>query len=220
MRRLAALALVWGLLTAPVQGYTAVYAWQNSPPSGPPYTVQVDVGAVPVDVNPCCTPYLTPAQVVYWTQWAIDRWNEVGTPLRFYIRDAASNRTSNDYLCACVLVYADVTMDPLLHGTVSRGYAPGVRYAAISHALLRMNGTHRWKTDPNDPLPWAIDYPAVLLHEFGHVVGLNHSTAEGAVMWTPRRDLQPDDIAGMRELYPGVRPVGPVTPTRVAVGGA
>jgi hypothetical protein len=59
------------------------------------------------------------------------------------------------------------------------------------------------------------DLPTVLTHEFGHFHGLGHSADETAVMWftaglgEQRRDLRPDDIAGICTSYPpGTAPEG------------
>ncbi len=54
----------------------------------------------------------------------------------------------------------------------------------------------------------AFDVQTVALHEIGHILGLQHSTVTGAVMFasvssnSTLRVLQPDDIAGIRGLYP------------------
>jgi predicted Zn-dependent protease len=45
----------------------------------------------------------------------------------------------------------------------------------------------------------------VALHEFGHSLGLRHSTDRSAVMFptfTGRSTLNTDDIAAIRQLYP------------------
>ena len=49
----------------------------------------------------------------------------------------------------------------------------------------------------------------IAAHEFGHVLGLEHSTSSDATMYsstsvcdTGNRSLHPDDIAGVRALYP------------------
>lgn len=66
-------------------------------------------------------------------------------------------------------------------------------------------------------------------HEFGHALGLEHSTVEMASMWptsgaceTIRETLDPDDIAGLGSLYPGssnpAPPAVPSTPSQLAVG--
>lgn len=52
------------------------------------------------------------------------------------------------------------------------------------------------------------DLPTILLHELGHVVGLDHSPERGAVMWyaagrgEQRRVLGADDLAGACAVHP------------------
>ena len=57
------------------------------------------------------------------------------------------------------------------------------------------------------------DVETVALHEIGHILGLQHSSVVGAVMFrttnanSTNRVLQPDDIEGIRRLYPIRGPV-------------
>ena len=63
-------------------------------------------------------------------------------------------------------------------------------------------------------------------HEFGHALGLGHSSVELASMWptsaaceTVRETPDSDDIAGLGSLYPGSSsPAPPSTPSQLAVG--
>ncbi|GLY31485.1 matrixin family metalloprotease [Kineosporia sp. NBRC 101731] len=54
----------------------------------------------------------------------------------------------------------------------------------------------------------AFDVETVALHEFGHLLGLTHTTVAGAVMYpaiaghSTLRELQPDDLERLRALYP------------------
>jgi hypothetical protein len=59
----------------------------------------------------------------------------------------------------------------------------------------------------------------IAAHEFGHVLGLGHSAVAGATMYpsvsscnTGNRTLDPDDISGVRALYPP-----PPTPSGVRI---
>ena len=63
-------------------------------------------------------------------------------------------------------------------------------------------------------------------HEFGHVLGLGHSSVELAAMWpqsgaceTVRESLDPDDVAGLQSLYPGTSTAPPTTTAPSAPSG-
>ena len=87
-----------------------------------------------------------------------------------------------------------------------------------------------WHDGPDVPPEGLYDFETALAHEFGHCLGLNHTTVEtdqpvmGARIhagqqggW--RRILTPDDRAGRDALFP-VRPVVPVIPERRRSGCA
>ncbi len=64
---------------------------------------------------------------------------------------------------------------------------------------------HQWSIGS---VPNAFDIETVALHEIGHILGLMHTSVVGAVMFptvSPNltlTSLQPDDISGIRSLYP------------------
>ena len=55
--------------------------------------------------------------------------------------------------------------------------------------------------------PEAIDFGRTVLHELGHVIGLEHEDSQNSIMQSKYSDifsLQPDDIAGANKLYTGL----------------
>ena len=75
---------------------------------------------------------------------------------------------------------------------------------------ILMNGVHhRWSTPTTGGD--AIDVFSVMLHEFGHLTGLGHTpSGSDAIMapaWSGHPEIgpRPSDVAGICELYPGVR---------------
>ncbi|XP_030469881.2 metalloendoproteinase 1-like [Syzygium oleosum] len=84
-------------------------------------------------------------------------------------------------------------------------------YNILAHAFTPTDGRFHFDADEH----WTtsltstqIDLESVALHEIGHVLGLAHSNDEKAVMYavtlagSVKRDLQQDDINGIRVLYP------------------
>jgi matrix metalloproteinase-20 (enamelysin) len=65
----------------------------------------------------------------------------------------------------------------------------------------------------------------IAAHEFGHALGLGHSTVTSATMYpstsacnTANRSLDADDVAGVRALYPpSSMPVPPTAPTGLRI---
>lgn len=80
--------------------------------------------------------------------------------------------------------------------------------AACTGVLLEVDVTFNavtvtWSTDLRSR---RADVETVALHEFGHLLGLDHTNDRDAVMYPSivdrvRRDLHPDDLAGVRALY-------------------
>jgi hypothetical protein len=69
------------------------------------------------------------------------------------------------------------------------------------------NGSIQWSTSPSGN---QIDVESVALHEFGHALGLDHSSAgtvmaPSILMGTTVRTLHSDDINGIRALYPAAQ---------------
>ena len=84
----------------------------------------------------------------------------------------------------------------------------------LAHAFYppTCGGTHAGKLHFDDAELWALaassgqfDTETVALHEIGHLLGLDHSTVQGSVMFPTyggaRRALTKDDTDGIRSLY-------------------
>ena len=85
------------------------------------------------------------------------------------------------------------------------------------------NGFH-FETGMTDGL--SADVATILTHEFGHFQGLAHSGESSAVMWwtadlgEERRDLTPDDTAGICATYPPSDPPTDRTCALTPYGGS
>ncbi|CAN6702641.1 unnamed protein product [Malus baccata var. baccata] len=83
------------------------------------------------------------------------------------------------------------------------------RGGTLAHAFAPTDGRFHYDADE----PWAVgavegayDLETVALHEIGHLLGLGHSSVEGAVMSSTVRtgfaqSLHADDIQGIKALY-------------------
>jgi predicted Zn-dependent protease len=69
---------------------------------------------------------------------------------------------------------------------------------------LHFNSAVKWTRDSSAS---GFDLPSVALHEIGHSLGLEHSPDSSSVMYayfplgSLKRDLTPDDIAGIQAIY-------------------
>ena len=137
-------------------------------------------------------------------RWAIDHafsmWS-AETPLRFR---RVADGTSGD------IVIRFVTGD---HGDGSKFDG---KSGVLAHAFYPSNPPPiKGDSHFDDAETWTVKVPTgggidlvtVAAHEFGHALGLRHSTDSSALMAPfysgPRRFLSPDDIAGIQSLYGG-----------------
>lgn len=137
-------------------------------------------------------------------QTAINKWNNAGSGFRFRTRSA---RPTDDP-CDLPGEVAIISVDP---DTLCPGDGPLIDTSGpVGRTEYRLGGARVYIKDRPIPGPpsRADGIALTLLHELGHVVGLNHPDEYGqhvnAVMnsTNPWYDLQPDDIAGIRALYP------------------
>ncbi|KAG8637951.1 metalloendoproteinase 3-MMP [Manihot esculenta] len=94
-------------------------------------------------------------------------------------------------------------------GNHGDGYSFDGRGGILAHAFAPQDGRFHYDADER----WAIgamqgayDLETVALHEIGHLLGLGHSSVEGAIMFSSissgtTKGLHNDDIQGIRTLY-------------------
>ncbi|MDF1505122.1 matrixin family metalloprotease [Roseisolibacter sp. H3M3-2] len=144
------------------------------------------------------TPDLTPAQVRSAIQQAFALWSAV-TPLTFTeVAIAAAHEIRIRFASGN-------------HGDGNSFDGGG---GVLAHAYYPPPGGGALAGDAHfdDAEAWSINLPAsgvdlvtVAAHEFGHSLGLAHSSVTGALMYPyyggPSRALQADDVAGIQALY-------------------
>ncbi|PRQ53928.1 putative envelysin [Rosa chinensis] len=93
------------------------------------------------------------------------------------------------------------------HGDGSSFDGPG---GILAHAFYPSDGRFHYDADETwsvGATPGAVDLESVALHEIGHLLGLGHSSVEGAIMapaispGVARISLTGDDVQGIRALY-------------------
>ncbi|KAK7846975.1 metalloendoproteinase 2-mmp [Quercus suber] len=80
---------------------------------------------------------------------------------------------------------------------------------SIAHAFSPTDGRFHYDADEQwsvEATPGVVSYETVALHEIGHLLGLEHSSVEGAIMWPRVRSgviqgLHRDDIDGIKASY-------------------
>ena len=165
------------------------------------------------DPSPCN--YLTDQQWKIHIQNAIRQWNEAGANFVFHERNVRPGEDPCRYSDGEVFVI----MSSPEHMCPGDGPLGGVGRTEYDSGNARVYFNSRWADDylqPSGQGWFGSRLEVVLLHEFGHVVGLGHpdeaGQSVGAVMNSaPAHDrLQRDDIEGIRALYgtqPGADPL-------------
>ncbi|KAF9625466.1 hypothetical protein IFM89_023227 [Coptis chinensis] len=94
-----------------------------------------------------------------------------------------------------------------IHGDNANFDGPGGILAhafAPTRGLFHFDADEKWSTNPTTT---EIDLESIAVHEIGHLLDLNHSQIREAIMFSGfgrgemKRELQTDDIQGIRTLY-------------------
>jgi MYXO-CTERM domain-containing protein len=171
---------------------------------------------------------------VSWDENAVNsanEWNAVGTAFHYTTQIVPGGPTINP--CnAC----GPQDYNPVFFATGVCGYGFGDIVAQTNacwnpstndmiNAPVFVNSLVPWNAYDGPLQPPVNDIRRVLLHEFGHVLGLGHPNAANppqnvtAIMNAGESNLytlQADDIAGIRSLYPNSAPPGAVSGCRIA----
>jgi predicted Zn-dependent protease len=90
-------------------------------------------------------------------------------------------------------------------GVVAHAAPPYQGGAWWQDGIVRLDDDENWViAAPARGFPGEVHLPTILLHEFGHALGLDHSEIETALMWwqyTGVRGLTQDDIVALQSLY-------------------
>ncbi len=157
-------------------------------------------------------------------RFAVTNWSSVAAQRLRFALDGASTRDVGACSAAdsrdganTVAWRSDLPAGTLASTCIITAFDPRTNTGRIVETDMRISTTIRWSTADTTPGD-GYDLFTTVLHEFGHVAGLDHSNAAGAVMAPSLsrgkqiRVLSSDDIAGLRSLYSdGTEP--PPTPT-------
>lgn len=104
-----------------------------------------------------------------------------------------------------------------IHSTISSAGLGVIAYTETGNGgwRIRYNEAFVWDDDPVAPTGLGIDLQTIATHEYGHALGLGHTSVSGCVMSAAAvgvgvmRDLCPDDQAGIQFLYGAAGPAKP-----------
>jgi hypothetical protein len=218
--------IVWLLIASTTaHGFDCIAASGGSGPCpGPRWanssaTLQLSLGAT---------------STVSWDENALNsanEWNAVGTAFHYSTQIVPGGPTTNPCNACGPQDYNPVFFAT---GVCGQGFGDIVAQTAncwdpnsmhMINAPVFVNSLVPWNAYDGPIQPPVNDIRRVLLHEFGHVLGLGHPDQANppqnvtALMNSGESDLytlQTDDTDGIRSLYPSSAPPGAVTGCRIA----
>jgi len=132
---------------------------------------------------------------------AATSWNNAGANFAFNYRGTHSRSGGPLYNGVNEIMWRDLGTNNAL--AIASIWVAG---NIIMEADMSFNTRYNWSTSGS-----IYDVQTVALHEFGHWVGLDHSSTFGSIMYYQykgtQRNLHQDDIAGIRYIYGNSAPV-------------
>jgi hypothetical protein len=173
---------------------------------------------------------------VSWDENALNsanEWNAVGAAFQYTVQIVPGGPTTNPCNICGPQGY-----NPVFFATSVCGQGFGDIVAQTNNcwdpntndminASVFVNSNVPWNAYDGPLQPPVNDIRRILLHEFGHVLGLGHPDQANppqnvaAIMNSTESDtytLQPDDKAGILFLYPNTAPPGAISGCRIAPG--
>jgi matrix metalloproteinase-14 (membrane-inserted) len=204
LRQLIVTALALLALGHAIEGFSTNGHMWISPPV--PYVIN------PVNLD------LPEAGVETAVRAGADVWgSQGGTTLRFDYAGRSTQSTTT-YDSVNLVVFRDQSSGSAIATTYS--WYSGTRL--VDADIVFWDGGFRFYTGSSG-CSAGFYIEDIAAHEFGHALGLGHSTATGATMYpsvnycsTAPRSLHQDDIAGIQSLYPPATPP-PSAPTGFTV---
>lgn len=136
-------------------------------------------------------------------------------------RNAVQNAFNTWAATLCGVTFQERASDPVDFevGWFSGNHGDGSAFDGVGNTLAHAfypppcGGSHAGECHFDEAETWSLtgaggtfDLETVALHEIGHLLGLDHSSVGGSVMFPSyggvRRALTQDDIDGIRRLYP------------------
>jgi hypothetical protein len=134
-------------------------------------------------------------------QNAAEAWNGAGANFSFSYDGLHSRTDGISFNGVNEILFYD-SPGPELGFTSWQASSPD---GVLIEADFYLNTRYSWTTAGTPLMGSPFDVQTAALHEFGHFLGLDHSADVNAIMYAfyqgVRRDLHPDDIAGIRSIY-------------------
>ena len=156
---------------------------------------------------------LTSTQVLSSIQTALKIWQGPACAKLSFAYDGTTTERWDTQDNKNTIVWSNKIPDPQFDTALALTLLFYTRDGEMLDADIVLNSTYTWSLNPK---PGEFDLTGALTHEFGHLLGMDHTTDKGAAMYArarpgicPCRSLQLDDVNALCLLYPAT-----TSPTR------